>query len=336
MQSEELRNRKLILDNYLSNPSISQRKLGKQLNLSKSTIQNVLAYYRKTLTIERKYGSGRKKGSQDTNLERKTLVVFNRNPNLSERAVAEKVGTSASTVHRTKCRAGLRSFKVRKVPDRNEEKNIVAKKRARKLYTEYLTKFKCCIMDDETYCVCDFNQIPSQEFYVARRLGETSARFKIRKATKFPKKYLVWQAICSCGQKSEEFVTPGTLNSEVYVTECLKKRLLPLIEAHTIPVMFWPDLATCHYGKKAKEFYEENGINIVQKEANPPNCPELRPIERYWAHIKRKLKGTKSTTTNVKDFQKKWKIQSNLLSDTYVQNLMSSVKSNVRKFWRGN
>jgi len=70
--------------------------------------------------------------------------------------------------------------------------------------------------------------------------------------TKFPKKYLVWQAICSRGQKSEEFVTQGSLNTDIYVKECLKKRFLPLIESHTIPFMLWSDLATCHYGNKAK------------------------------------------------------------------------------------
>ena len=78
--------------------------------------------------------------------------------------------------------------------------------------------------------------------------------------------------------------------------------------------MFWPDLATCHYGKKAKKFYDENEINIVPKETNPPNCPELWLIEKYWAHMKSYLKGTKSITSNLKDFRRKWRYQSKLLS----------------------
>jgi len=187
-------------------------------------------------------------------------------------------------------------------------------------------------MDDETYCFSDFNQIRGPEFYVAHSPGEVSPKYKNRRTTKFPKKYFVWQAICSCGQKSEEFVTQGSLNTDIYVKECLKKRLLPVIESHTIAVIFWPDLATCHYGKKAKEFYDENKINIVPKEGNPPNCPELRPIEKYWAHMKSYLKGTKSRTSNLKDFRRKWRYQSILLSNGYVQSLMSSLRSQVRIF----
>ena len=66
------------------------------------------------------------------------------------------------------------------------------------------------------------------------------------------------------------------------------------------------DLATCHYGKLTMEWYKENGFNIVPKNANSPNCPELRPIEKYWAIMKRKLLLTKESVKNEKDFQRKW------------------------------
>jgi len=56
--------------------------------------------------------------------------MFRGNCNLSERVVPDKVGTSASTVHRIKGRAGLRSFYVQNLPDRTEEKEKIAKSRA--------------------------------------------------------------------------------------------------------------------------------------------------------------------------------------------------------------
>jgi len=96
-----------------------------------------LSNFRKTLTIERKPGSSRKKGTIDKKLEQESLPVFRRNCNLFERVVAENVGMSASTVHRIKGRASLRSFKVQNVPDRTEEKEKTAKSRARKLYSDY-------------------------------------------------------------------------------------------------------------------------------------------------------------------------------------------------------
>lgn len=305
MGKDQEKVRKLIASTIIENPGISQRNLAKKLNMPKTTIQNILTNLKNRGTIERKRGSGRKKGSVNKDIERKVKALFKRNPNTSVRDMAEKIGTSKSTVQRMKQRLGLKTFKVQKVPDRSEEKEAICKRRARKLYENFLTKFSCCVIDDETYCKADFRQLPGLEYYVSVFRGGVPRKFKVRRITKFPAKYMVWQAICTCGEKSKPFVSKGTINSEVYIKECLKARLLPFIKAHTMPVLFWPDLATSHYSKEALNFYAANSINFVPREANPPNCPELRPIEKYWGQVKRKLKKTKKQAANIKIFKKK-------------------------------
>ena len=115
-----------------------------------------------------------------------------------------------------------------------------------------------------------FSQIRGLEFYVAHSRDEVSQKYKNRRTTKFPKKYLVWQAICSCGQKSEGFVTQVSL----------KRSFFYILRAIPFQLCFG-QIWKCHYGEKAKEFYDENEINNVPKEANPANCRELRPIEKY-------------------------------------------------------
>ena len=67
--------------------------------------------------------------------------------------------------------------------------------------------------------------------------------------------------------------------------------------------MFWPDLASIHYCKLAMEWYKKNNVKFVPKTENPPNCPELRVIEKYWAIIKRKMKKTKKLCRNIKDIK---------------------------------
>ena len=99
-------------------------------------------------------------------------------------------------------------------------------------------------------------------------------------------------------------------------------------------MLFWPDLATCHYGKSAKEFYNENGVNIVPKNHNPPNCPELRPVETYWAHIKKKLKNMRCEAPDINIFKRKWNIAANSITEEDVRNLMKHVNTKVRKFYR--
>ena len=41
--------------------------------------------------------------------------------------------------------------------------------------------------------------------------------------------------------------------------------------------------------KKAMEWYAVNNVQVVPKDKNPRNTPELRPIEKYWAIVKRNL-----------------------------------------------
>ena len=143
-----------------------------------------------------------------------------------------------STVHRAEKRAGLLTYKKVVTTNRDDKQNTSAKARSRKLYTTMLTKFDCVVQDDETYVRADFKQLPRQGFYTATGRGKVTDIFKHIKLSKFAKKYLVWQAICTCGLKSNRF---------------LQKRSLPFLKRHNCSVLFWPDLASCHYGKKAME-----------------------------------------------------------------------------------
>jgi hypothetical protein len=119
---------------------------------------------------------------------------------------------------------------------------------------------------------------------------------------------MVWQAICSCGLRSPSFVTSSTMNSDVFVKECLQKRLLPLYRQHDSP----------------PAWYEAN--------LNPPNVPELRPIETYWALTKRACKKIGSVAQNIKSFKAKWKRASEKVEIGTVRSLMGGVKTKVRQF----
>lgn len=94
-------------------------------------------------------------------------------------------------------------------------------------------------------------------------------------------------------------MTNGTINSDIYIKECLQKRLLPFMRKHRVPTFFWPDLESCIYSKMALEWYKANNVTLVPKDANPPNCPELRPIEKYWALVKQTLKKTNQEANDI-------------------------------------
>ena len=144
----------------------------------------------------------------------------------------------------------------------------------------------------------------------------------------------MWQAICGCGLKSAPFFCKGTINKDIYIQECLKKRFLPFIRKHITATIFWPDLATSHYTKDSLVFMEKNGITFVPKNINPPNTPEPRPIERYWALTKAKLRKDGRCARNVDEFKKFYlSIQKKVGTNT-VQNLMKGIKRKLREFQR--
>jgi len=330
--SSQVETRKSIIRIYQANPQWSFIKIAKEARVRRETVSKVINNFKKDLTINRKQGSGRKKGFQSPKTAKKVIALFEKNPRLSERKAAKKVDCSRSLIQKIKSRNNLKSYKVQKVPDRNAVKNLEAKERAKKLKKDFFTKFACCVMDDETYVLGDFSQLPGQEFYVANSRGNVEEKFRTRKQSKFPKRYLIWQAICTCGGQSKFFVAQGTINSQLYIKECLRKRLLPFLKQHKVSTFFWPDLASCHYSKATLEWHESNGVVLVPKTANPPNCPELRPIERYWALVKRQLKENKKPAKSLADFKIKWKQASGKVNRTTIKSMMEGVPEKIKAF----
>lgn len=312
------------------------KTIARQAGVSRQTVSRVIKKYKEQLTIKRKSGCGRKSGFSDRKKAEKIKRIFAKNPNVSGRKVAHLANCSETSVRKVKKEAGLKTYKVQKVPDRNSKKNLDAKKRAKVLQRDFIRNFECCTMDDETYVLADFLQLPGQEYYVADTRGNVAEECRVQRSSKFPKKFLVWQAICSCGERSSSFITTGSINTDVYIKECLQKRLLPFLRKHEVSSFFWPDLASCHYSKKAIEWYQTNSVMIVPKEANPPNCPELRPIERYWALVKKQLKATKGSAQNEKEFGKKWAASTRKVRKETVKALMEGIPEKVKNFIKNN
>ena len=177
--------------------------------------------------------------------------------------------------------------------------------------------------------------MPCQEFYFKRVGKFVDDKYKKKYIEKFAKKFMIWQAICSCGRRASLYVITGTLKDTEYIKECLTKRLLPFYRQHNIPPLFWPDLASIHYSGDTMKWYEANEVAYVKRIHNPPNSPELRPIERYWAILKRNLKKRSSAAADIKSFKTKLDGAIKSIDMKVVQNLMGGVKGKVRKFGRG-
>ena len=319
---------------YLQNPNSSYNSIAKLLQIHPYTVSRVIQRFSQTKSIKRKSGGERKEAFKDIKLVRKLVYSFKNNPSLSLRERAKIYGFSHSFDAKVRNKHGFHSFKAQKVPNRSETQQKSARTHGRKLYDNFISKNFCIIEDDETYIKYDHQQIPGAVYYISKYRGKADKKFKCTKHDKFAKKALIWQAICSCGIKSASYISQSTLSGQIYVKECLQKRLLPLIKSHNNKPVFSSDLASIHYCKLAMEWYKKNNVKFVAKTENLPNCQELRVIKKYWAIIKRKMKKTKKLCSNIKDIKISFKKASNSFDSYSVCKLMGTTKEKTRNFIR--
>lgn len=188
------------------------------------------------------------------------------------------------------------------------------------LYDNVLTKFKGCILqDDENYVKMDFKQIFGPNFYVATFCGRVNPKLKYIQVEKFGKKVMIWQEICYCGGKSEALGTKSTMNSNLYIQECLQKRILPMIRSHQVPVMFWPDFASCHYSRATMNWFEVNRVGVMPKTMNPPKCLAFRPSEKFCAIIEKKLMKNGEPVKDINKMRQKWNKFAGEVTEELVQ-----------------
>lgn len=328
--------RKSIVDKWCTIIGITLRKLAKLENVSVGAVRTAIKKYGQEFTFNDTQKSGRKPGPSNPILKKKIEKAYKQNPERSVRDIAKKLGTSAGMVQRSKQRNNLKTYKKQRQPKRSAKQKISVKTRVRKAYDSiFSNKNVCVIMDDETYVKLDYSSLPGPQFYTVNKSSDISESQKSIFTEKFGRKIMVWQAICECGLKSSPFCTTSTMTADLYVKECLNKRILPMIRKHSVPTVFWPDLASCHYGSKALQWYEQKNVKFVPKTMNPPNCPNLRPIERFWAIMKAKLRKSGNSADSEEKFRRDWNRVAKTFDQDAVRSLMSTFRKKFRKMARG-
>lgn len=264
---------------------------------------------------------------------RKIDADLRKNPKLSTRNQASHREISRRSVRNARKELGYKSFVQRAAPKYVADQENRCKKGARRIYNSMLAG-KVIVMDDETYCQIDADQIPGRNFFTTKSRNDEADDIKFKSKEKFAKKYMVWQAIDSEGNVSKPCVLTGTVNSERYL-KILREFLIPFILEHheKKDILFWPDLASSHYAKNVVTFLEGENINFVGKSKNTPNLPQARPIEKFWALCKRKYKERGIAAKNIVGFRRIWQNISRKVAEESGQALMRSLKSKLRKVW---
>jgi len=199
----------------------------------RNTIYHILDRYDESSSASYKKLSGRPVTVATNKVVKAIENLHITHPNISTRAAARKFGISQSKLCVIKAkRLGFKVGKAIDAPKYNDRQKKIAKTNCRKLVEKRLPSdpSKILVIDDETYCVVDPESINGVKFYSYRCKNKIDPKFKFKSKEKFPKKYLIWLAFDENGAISKPLIVSKTLNSQIYLKECIRKRLIPFIE----------------------------------------------------------------------------------------------------------
>lgn len=266
--------------------------------IPRATIYRVIQVIEQRQSIVRRPGSGRPAKILTPTVLNDLKNRLNNNDDTSFREVAKELGCHHTHVSRTlKTKCGIQTRKKLRCPKYKDEQQIKeAKNKCLRLERQF--RGKSVIQDDESWFPLEDNF--NRTF---KSLDPKNAPQNIRfsENEKYGPKVMVWIAGLERGL-SEVFIKPAKLgmDSEIYQKYCSPKLKLFIDKYHSDDnYYFWPDKATCHYAKTTTAEFARLGIHFVAKQDNPTSVPQARPIEDFWAILKREVWATKNKPQNI-------------------------------------
>jgi len=333
MEGLKASDRRKFCANFYENfsPVLRKSEIVAQLvdmGMKKSVVYKLIAQLERGESLERKPGSGPQSIRMNQRLRQRLIKMLDGKIFPGYRKVGKKLGCSHEHARKLIKEAGINIRNRRKCPKTTVKQDKEQKTAIRKL--RYAIKGKDLIIDDESYFDVDGRDFSGSSRYAFQDISNVSKDVMCRPHSKFPAKIMIWIAISSEGHSVPYFKeSKGAIDANIYIEEALKKRLIPFLKHHSGKPLFWPDKASCHYAKRTLEFLANNSIDIVEKQSNPTNAPQLRPIETFWSHLKAKVYANGYQASSIDDLIRKIKKELKTFSLGYFQNLMKNIKKNI-------
>jgi len=306
--------RHLIVDRMINGRS--QRKVGRELNISQSTVNRIWIRYRKTGTTDNKPRSGRPK--KTTERERRVFCRLSmNNPFSSPRQLINEVNfannISLRSARRILCSQGIFGRIAARKPRLNKiqiRKRISFCKAYRKMSTYEWSKI---MFTDEMR----LELYGTRRAFVRRKIGTRFHNKYVCKTVKFGgKSLLVWGAIKEDGTRIL-LRCPPILNSAAY--QCILDEGLQHIYGRDSVLMH--DGAPCHRSFSTQTYLEKNKICCICDW--PPQSPDLNVIENMWSVLKNNV--SKRFPSSIDELWNFTKEEWYKIDVGYIKNLYASI-----------
>ena len=265
----------IAFDKYLH---FKQDKIAKILQCSRKTVYTTLKRWRDKNTVEDRPRTGRPPLVDVTNAEDNPITNSIRKLRKSTSKILaaeieESYGVSLSyrTIRRIREQLGFRPVHYRKRPVLTEEHK---RKRLQYALDNIDEEWTEIIFTDESWFEYSDGHV---------ELWKRPTTPSIEKPTaKYAFKVMVWGGVWWEGRTKLCFID-GTVDATYY------QHIIEdyLIKPHlTEELMVLQDGARAHTAKSTLEYADENDVTLLQ---NPPNSPELNPIEKVWGWMKHEI-----------------------------------------------
>lgn len=304
-----------------------------QEGISRRTLYNIFSRYDNNIEAENKKKSGRPPKLNEKQCKKLKECAQNK-IGVSLRKLSRKFNVSKTCISDTLHKNSIKCFKRSKAPLYTEKQLAEIPKKCRLLRMKYLNGDKVLVMDDEKYFTfSNSSDVANQRYYTSNK-QTTPDKIKLIQKSKFEPKILVWAAISNKGV-SELYIQTSrsvSVNADIYISKCLTKLVKFIKKHHTGQnVIFWPDLASCHYAKKTTEWLKSKNVDLVPKKANPPNIPAARPIEDFWANLSKAVYSNGWEAKSAKQLKNRIRSCAKKMDIIVIQTMMDHVKSKLRQ-----
>jgi transposase len=273
----------------LFNEKYSFREIARKLHREASTVIKIIKNYKLNKSTERKKGSGGKfkLDQEDTKFVKKSII---KNKELSASKIAAALynatgkNVSQWTISRFLRKEGFLSRKYTNRPELSS-KNIKSRLIMTNNWSKWpLKKFRKIIFSDE--CRFCLNGSDGRQ-RIRRKSGECLNPENIKGTKKFGGGGVMAWGCISYNGVGKLVVIEGNLDSIKY-RRLLSENLHDSAEIMNLDndFIFQQDNAGCHVSKYTMEFFNENGINLLEW---PAQSLDLNPIEHIWSFMKKKL-----------------------------------------------